>query len=156
MTESGACGPATFAKEHYCNEFRGNSAGTTGGAVYTNGGDFSAVQVAFVGNSANNAAVIIAFGDSVISVKASLIISNTETVAADEALITGHGTASLELVGVTSAGQTESLLDTDDAATATASRILTTTGTLALVAMPAGSCNISAVAANLPGLLVTP
>jgi len=156
VDENGACGPATFAKEHYCNELRGNSAGTTGGAVYTNGGDFSARQTAFIGNSANNAAVIIAFGDSVISVKAALIISNTETVAADEALITGHGTASIELVGVTSASQTEALLDTDDTATATTSRVLTTTGTLALVAVPAGSCNISAVAASLPGLLVTP
>ncbi len=156
MTEDSACGPATFSKEHYCNEFRDNTAGTTGGAVYTNGGDFSARQTAFVGNTANNAAVIIAFGDSVISVKAALIIANTETVVADEALITGHDTASLELVGVTSASQTEALLDTDDTATATTSRVLTTTGTLGLVAVPAGSCNISAVAANLPGVLVTP
>ena len=154
MTENGACGPATFTKEHYCNEFRDNTAGTTGGAVYATGGDFTTVQTGFVGNSAGNAAVIMAFGDSVISVKASLLINNTETIVADEALITGHDTSSITLVGITSASQTEALLDTDDTATATTSRILTTTGTLALVAAPAGNCNISAVASSLPGVLV--
>jgi len=156
VTENSACGPASLTKEHYCNEFRSNTAGTTGGAVYATGGDFTAVQIAFVGNHANNAAVIMAFGDSVINVRAALVISNTETVAADEALITGHNTSSITLVGVTSANQTEWFLDTDDTATATVSRVLTTTGTLGLVAMPAGSCNISAVAATLPDLLVTP
>ena len=154
MTEAGACVATTFTKEHYCNEFRDNTAGTTGGAVYATGGDFTTVQTAFAGNSAFDAAVIMAFGDSVISVRASLIISNTETNVANEALITGHDTSSTTLVGVTSAGQTEALLDTDDTATATTSRVLTTTGTLGLVAVPAGNCNISAVAASLPGLLV--
>lgn len=154
MTEGGACVATTFTKEHYCNEFRDNTAGTTGGAIYATGGDFTTVQTAFVGNSAFDAAAIMAFGDSVISVKASLVISNTESNAANEALITGHDTSSITLVGVTSAGQTEALLDTDDTATATTSRVLTTTGTLTLVAVPAGNCNISAVASSFPGLLV--
>ncbi|GIH05479.1 hypothetical protein Rhe02_35460 [Rhizocola hellebori] len=154
ITENLACGPATFTKEHYCNEFRDNTAGTTGGAVYTGGGDFTAVQTGFIGNSAANAAVIIAFGDAVVSVKAALIILNTETTFGGEALVTGHDTSSITLVGVTSADQTEALLDTDDTATATTSRVLTTTGTLTLVATPAGNCNIGAVAADFPGLLV--
>ncbi|GIH10029.1 hypothetical protein Rhe02_80960 [Rhizocola hellebori] len=154
MTEGGACVATTFTKEHYCNEFRDNTAGTTGGAIYATGGDFSTVQTAFVGNSAFDAAVIMAFGDSVVSVRASLLISNTESNVANEALITGHDTTSTTLVGVTSANQTEALLDTDDTATATTSRVLTTTGTLGLVAVPAGNCNIGSVASGLPGLLV--
>lgn len=154
VTESAGCGPAGLTKEHYCNEFRDNTAGTTGGAVYTTGGDFTAVQTAFISNAAANAAVIMAFGDSVINVRAALVISNTETIAADEGLITGHDTSSTTLVGVTFADQTEAFFDTDDTATATVSRVLTTTTTLGLVAIPAGACNISAVAANLPGLLV--
>ncbi|MGB2571177.1 hypothetical protein ACPFP2_22420 [Micromonospora citrea] len=156
ITENNGCTPSWLEKESYCNEFRANTAGTAGGAIFAAGGDVTAVQTAFIGNRAGNAAVLLANGDAVVGLRASLAVSNTDVNLYDEALVTGRHTSSITLVGMTFARHTEAFLDTDETATATVSRVLTTTGTLTLAGMPAGGCNISAVGATLPGLLVTP
>jgi predicted outer membrane repeat protein len=157
VLENFDCDLADLGSDQYCNEFRGNSivaADGTGAAISANGGSVTVQKTGFIGNTSAEAAVILATGATIVELRSIMAFSNVETALnSNESLVTLKSTASLNMVAATFANHTETFLDTDGSATATTSRVLTTTSTESLVTTPGGGCNMGPAGANLPGLI---
>jgi predicted outer membrane repeat protein len=155
IDETGSCSLAALGMDEYCNELRGNTTSGTGGALAVTGGSADIGRVGIAGNHADEAAVLVVTGSGQAALRSVVAFGNTEAASPGvDGLVTAQGSATLSLIGVTFAGQTEPFLDTDDSPTVVTSRVLTTTPALTLAARPTGSCNLGPSGAGLPGQVV--
>ncbi|MDH4168931.1 MAG: hypothetical protein OEW42_05005, partial [Acidimicrobiia bacterium] len=147
VTEFGSCDLNALGFEQYCNEFRGNSAVTAGGAVAVAGGVFSADQTAFIANSTSaeaNGAGLLAAGSAQVDLTAAMFLDHASDDVGDlDGVVTAEDTANVDATAVTFANNTGRAMDNDGAATSSASRVISTIN-LTAPFPSSGDCNLHA------------
>ncbi len=147
ITETGNCDLNALSFEQYCNEFRGNSAVTAGGAVAVAGGTFSADQTAFIANSTSaeaNGAGLLAAGSAQVDLTAAMFLDHASNDVGDlDGVVTAEDTANVDATAVTFANNTGHAMDNDGAATSSASRVISTIN-LTAPFPSSGECNLHA------------
>ena len=152
VEELSSCGAISTAFERYCNEFASNTA-QLGGAIYIAGGDVQIEQAAFIGNEATVGGehAIAAVGSSTLDLEASILLSNSPTLAGNGS-ITFSDSASGSLLAVTFTAPAENGLDLDGTGSVRVDRVLNAGGELFAGGVPfTGICNLDISNANAWG-----